>query len=193
MSIDPLDNPQPLIERVYSYVAYRVGDGVHAEDITSETFERALRYRKRFADQPRFAAPETFELALRYRTRYDERRGSPISWLIGIARRVIADHVAGQHAHAAEVPELAADGAFEEQVASRLELRAAVRELPERDQELIALRFGADLTAKQIARVLGLRTNTVEVSLHRALMAMRRALEHEQRATDAGAALHRVL
>jgi RNA polymerase sigma-70 factor (ECF subfamily) len=171
MSIDPLENPQPLIERVYSYVAYRVGDGVHAEDITSETFERALRYRKR----------------------YDERRGSPISWLIGIARRVIADHVAGQHAHAAEVPELAADGAFEEQVASRLELRAAVRELPERDQELIALRFGADLTAKQIARVLGLRTNTVEVSLHRALMAMRRALEHEQRATDAGAALHRVL
>ena len=45
MSVDPLADPQPLIERVYAYVAYRVGDGVHAEDITSEGFERALRYR----------------------------------------------------------------------------------------------------------------------------------------------------
>lgn len=171
MSIDPLESPQPLIERVYAYVAYRVGDGVQAEDITSETFERALRYRKR----------------------YDERRGSPISWLIGIARRVIADHLSGEHAYVSEVPELAATGAFEDQVATRLELRAAVRELPERDQELIALRFGADLTAKQIARILGLRTNTVEVSLHRALTTLRHTLESEQQAAHAGTALHRVL
>jgi RNA polymerase sigma-70 factor, ECF subfamily len=171
MSTDPLETPQPLIERVYAYVAYRVGDGVQAEDITSETFERALRYRNR----------------------YDERRGSPISWLIGISRRVIADHLSGEQAHVSEIPELAAGGAFEEQVATRLELRAAVRALPERDQEMVALRYGADLTAKQIARILGLRTNTVEVSLHRALAALRRSLEGEQGAASAGAALHRVL
>src|SRR4051812_16724071 len=127
MSIDPLENPQPLIERVYSYVAYRVGDGVHAEDITSETFERALRYRKR----------------------YDERRGSPISWLIGIARRVIADHVAGQHAHAAEVPELAADGAFEEQGASPLEPGAAGGQPPERGPGVIAARLRAGPSAEE--------------------------------------------
>ena len=45
---DPLANPEPLIRRVYSYVAYRVGDGPDAEDLTSETFERALRYRKSY-------------------------------------------------------------------------------------------------------------------------------------------------
>jgi RNA polymerase sigma-70 factor, ECF subfamily len=169
--IDPLDNPQPLIERVYSYVAYRVGDGAHAEDITSEVFERALRYRKR----------------------YDERRGSPISWLIGIARRVIVDHVTSEHAHSSEIPELSVVHAFEDQIATRLELRAAVRELPERDRELIALRFGADLTGTQIARILGLRTNTVEVALHRALAALRRALEAAEAEIPVGAALHRVL
>jgi RNA polymerase sigma factor (sigma-70 family) len=155
VSVDPLENPQPLIERVYAYVAYRIGDGAHAEDVTSEVFERALRYRRR----------------------YDERRGSPISWLIGIARRAIADHAASAAAYGGEVPELEVAGVFEDQIASRLELRAAVCELPERDQELIALRFGADLTSKQIARILGLRTNTVEVTLHRALATLRRSLE----------------
>ena len=171
MRIDPLENPQPLIERVYSYVAYRVGDGVRAEDITSEVFERALRYRKR----------------------YDERRGSPISWLIGIARRVIVDHVTSEQHVMAELPELAVPTEFEEQIASRLELRAAVQGLPERDRELIALRFGADLTGTQIARILGLRTNTVEVALHRALATLRRSLEAAQEETRALSPVHRVL
>jgi RNA polymerase sigma-70 factor (ECF subfamily) len=170
VSLDPLENPQPLIERVYAYVAYRVGDGAHAEDITSDVFERALRYRKR----------------------YDERRGSPISWLIGIARRVIADHAASAVAHGGEVPELATASMFEDQIASRLELRAAVHDLPERDREVIALRFGADLTSKQIARILGLRTNTVEVTLHRALAALRRSLEAAALDPAVGSPLHRV-
>jgi len=169
MRIDPLENPQPLIERVYSYVAYRVGDGVHAEDITSDVFERALRYR----------------------TRYDARRGSPISWLIGIARRAIADYMSSEHAHSSDIPELSVATVFEDQVALRLELREAVEKLPERDRELVALRYGADLTATQIARILGLRTNTVEVSLHRALATLRRSLEVEQEAVVP--ALHRVI
>jgi len=65
--VDPLANPEPLIKRVYAYVAYRVGDGPDAEDLTSETFERALRYKKS----------------------YDSSKGEPIAWLIGIARRCI--------------------------------------------------------------------------------------------------------
>ena len=46
--VDPLANPEPLIRRVYAYVAYRVGHGPDAEDLTSETFERALRYKKSY-------------------------------------------------------------------------------------------------------------------------------------------------
>ena len=45
---DPLANPEPLIRRVYAYVAYRIGDGPDAEDVTSEVFERALRYRESY-------------------------------------------------------------------------------------------------------------------------------------------------
>jgi RNA polymerase sigma-70 factor, ECF subfamily len=147
---DPLANTGPLIRRVYAYVAYRIGDGPDAEDVTSETFERAIRYRDGF----------------------DPRKGEPISWLIGIARRCIADAALRNERPVATVPESVVAG-HEEQSLRNLEMRAAVARLDPRDRELIALRFGADLTAKRIGEVLGLRTNTVEVSLHRALARLR--------------------
>lgn len=160
MRVDPLADPQPLIRRVYGYVAYRVGDGPDAEDITSETFERALRYRDT----------------------YDARRGEPASWLIGIARRCIADASVRGATPTAEMPDRAGEG-HEEAALQRLELRDAVAQLDERDRELVALRFGADLSARQIAKVLDLKTNAVEVALHRALGRLRRALERENAAS----------
>ena len=49
--------------------------------------------------------------------------------------------------------------------------------LGERERELIALRYGADLTARQIGELLGLQTNAVEVALHRALQTLQQQLE----------------
>ena len=56
-------------------------------------------------------------------------------------------------------------------------MAAAVGRLDPRERELIALRYGADLTARQIADLLGQRTNTVEVALHRALARLRDLVE----------------
>jgi len=151
---DPLADPRPLITRVYAYVAYRIGDGPDAEDVTSETFERALRYRSSF----------------------DPRRGDPAAWLVGIARRCIADAALRGQTPVDEPPERTGEG-HEERTLRRLELREAVARLDERDRELVALRYGADLTARQIAELLELRTNAVEVALHRALARLRAALE----------------
>jgi RNA polymerase sigma-70 factor (ECF subfamily) len=75
------------------------------------------------------------------------------------------------------MPDSAAPGNLAQEPLRRLELARAVATLPERDRELVALRYGADLTAKQIAELLGLRVNTVEVSLHRVLRRMRSVLE----------------
>ena len=155
MRHDPLANPQPLIRRVYAYVAYRIGDGADAEDVTSATFERALRYRESF----------------------DPKRGDAVSWLIGIARRCIADAMQPGDTPTEEVPELHGEG-HEELAVSRLDLRNAVARLDERDRELLALRYGADLTARQIAELLELKTNAVEVALHRALARLRERIEH---------------
>jgi RNA polymerase sigma-70 factor (ECF subfamily) len=152
---DPLADPAPLIRRVYAYVAYRIGDGPEAEDVTSETFERALRYR----------------------SSYDVRQGAPLPWLIGIARRCVE----GYRPLSAQQPlvevEEVGSGELEASVVERLTLAGAMATLDERSRELVALRYGADLTARQIGALLGLKTNAVEVALHRALQRMRKQLE----------------
>jgi RNA polymerase sigma-70 factor (ECF subfamily) len=149
---DPLANPEPLIKRVYAYCAYRLGDGADAEDATSDTFERALRYRSSF----------------------DPRRGTPSAWLVGIARRAADDLLARRLTLVEEVPEQRAP---EHDPTLRVDLARAVATLDERDRELVALRYGADLTARQIGELLDLRTNAVEVALHRALARLRAELE----------------
>ena len=152
---DPLADPEPLIRRVYAYVAYRVGNGPDAEDVTSAAIERALRYRDRF----------------------DPRRGDATAWVIGIARRCISEHFGERALPVSSVPESTAPGDLAADSTTLLDLRQAVSLLGARDRELIALRYGADLTARQIGEVLEVKTNTVEVALHRALQTLREALE----------------
>jgi RNA polymerase sigma-70 factor, ECF subfamily len=154
---DPLSNPEPLLRRVYAYVAYRVGDPSDAEDVTSETFERALRYRDR----------------------YDERRGEPIAWLLGIARNCIYDAQLRSHTQLRTDLEPIRPG-VDTEVIARLALKRAFATLSSDDQELLALRYGADLPVREIARLLQRRTNTVEVALSRARGRLAAALEQEE-------------
>jgi RNA polymerase sigma-70 factor, ECF subfamily len=151
---DPLEDVEQLIPRVYAYVAYRLGQGPDAEDVTSECFERALRYRHR----------------------YDARRGEPLAWLIGIARRLVADQ---RNVVRVEELELAYEATTEDlsdQAVRRLSVQAAVSQLSARDQELVALRYGADLTARQIGVLIGMSTHGVEVALTRVEERLRSAL-----------------
>jgi RNA polymerase sigma factor (sigma-70 family) len=153
---DPLADPAPLIKRVYAYAAYRLGDGPEAEDVTSETFERALRYKKS----------------------YDQRKGEPVAWLLGIAKRCI-DGGWSTTEYATEDVDAVDSSDLEEETIRRLTVARAVATLDERDRELVALRYGADLTARQIAELLGARTNAIEVALHRALGRLRGILGEE--------------
>ena len=153
---DPLADPAPLIKRVYAYAAYRLGDGPDAEDITSETFERALRYRKS----------------------YDPKKGEPVAWLLGIAKRCI-DGSWSKTEYATEDVDSPDTTDLEEETIRRLTVSHAVAALDERDRELIALRYGADLTARQIAELLDARTNAIEVALHRAMGRLRATFEEE--------------
>jgi len=161
---DPLANPRPLIKRVYAYVAYRIGDGPDAEDVTAETFERALRYRDS----------------------YDPRRGDVVAWLIGIARRCIADAASRSTAPTDALPEGTAES-HEDQTVRRVDLAAALTRLGDRDRELLSLRYGADLTARQIAEQLSMTVSAVEVALHRALERLRNLVDSP--VVDEGAAL----
>jgi RNA polymerase sigma factor (sigma-70 family) len=162
----PLGDPAPLIRRVYAYVAYQIGHGAEAEDVTSDTFERAFRYRHTF----------------------DPRKGDVVSWLVGIARRCVADSVAARLVPVGEIWDQAAPGNMDEDALLRLEVADAMTKLPQRDRELLALRYGADLTARQIGELVDLSTNAVEVGLHRALRTIRQHFEEAAATGEAGAA-----
>jgi RNA polymerase sigma factor (sigma-70 family) len=167
---DPLANPEELIPRVYAYAAYRLGDGPDAEDVTSEVFERALRYRKS----------------------YDRSKGDPVAWLLGIARRCTNTALAARAVDPLEIRERADNRSLEEDSVRRLTLASALAQLKERDRELVALRFGADLTASQIASVVDSKTNAVEVALHRALDQLRSIVNSETEAIGRSSVEHAV-
>jgi RNA polymerase sigma factor (sigma-70 family) len=152
----PLDNPEPLIRRVYAYTAYRIGPGADAEDVTSEVFERALRYEHT----------------------YDESKGEFVGWLLGIARRCVDQHLSAPRTipleRVAGAPESPQD--LEKEVVERVALSEAMSELEERDRELVSLYY-AGLNGGQIAELLDARRNTIDVALHRALGRLRTILD----------------
>jgi RNA polymerase sigma-70 factor (ECF subfamily) len=157
MRADPLANPKPLVQRLRAYVAYYLGDGPDADDVTSDVVEQAIRYRGT----------------------YDPAKGAPLTWLIAIARHRLRPQADEASHLVADPPDQAAAEDMELELVTRIAVRSAVAALPERDRELVALRYGADLTAKQIGEVLGVRTNVVEVALHRVCTKLRVVLAED--------------
>ena len=153
---DPLANPGPLIDRVYAYAAYRIGPGPDAEDVTSEVFERALKYENSF----------------------DERKGDFTGWLLGIARRCVDGRLSEPSTFPLEPTPPAGADDVEVEVIERVALGEALSELSDRDRELVSLYY-AGLNGSQIAHLLGARRNTVAVALHRALARLRAILERQ--------------
>jgi RNA polymerase sigma-70 factor (ECF subfamily) len=151
------------LPRVYNYFRYRLGSAQEAEDLTSVTFEKAWRARGRYRrDLASFA-----------------------TWLFTIARNVAADHYRRQRPHA---PLEAAAGIAggrtpEEEMVERSELdqlRRLVETLPERDRHLLALKYGAELTNRAIARQTGLSESNVGTLLHRTIQALRADWKEEE-------------
>ena len=145
------------LPRVYNFFRYRVGDGPLAEDLTSVTFEKAWRGRNR----------------------YRRDLGAFGTWLMAIARNVAVDHYRRRRPEAPleEAERVAAAGPTPEELAERrsdLErLDGLMATLPERECELIALKYGADLNNREIAKVTGLSESNVGTRLHRAVQTLR--------------------
>ena len=142
---------------LFGFLAYRTGDRALAEDLLADTFERALRSRRRF----------------------DRRRGSQKTWLYAIALNCLRDHARRASAETralerAGEPRAAADPLAA--VEHRDELSRALATLSADEREAIALRFGADLTVPEIARLLGEPLTTVEGRVYRALRKLREDL-----------------
>jgi RNA polymerase sigma-70 factor (ECF subfamily) len=144
------------LPRVYNFFRYRVGDGPEAEDLTSVTFEKAWRARHR----------------------YRRDLGAFTTWLLTIARNVAIDHYRQTRAHAPleEAAEVASGPTPEELAVKQSDverLSVLLGRLPERSRELLALRYGAELTNRAIARLTGLSESNVGTILHRTIQELR--------------------
>jgi RNA polymerase sigma factor (sigma-70 family) len=142
--------------RVYGFLAYRLGDRDTAEDLTQATFERALRAWSRF----------------------DARRASESTWLLAIARNLLIDHYRRDRSSLSDQIEEHLAPAVpgpEEQLASA-ELLDALTRLSDRDREILALRFGGDMTGPEIAQLLNLSLANVQQILSRSLRKLRHLL-----------------
>jgi len=153
---------QTELPRIYNFFRYRLGDDQVAEDLTAETFERAWKHRER----------------------YREDLASFSTWLFIIARRIAADHLRKRRPTVPleEAAKLPYDQTLEEESQERAEfaqLSALLARLAERERELVALKYGAGLTNRAIARISGLSESNVSTILHRLTRQLRAQLENE--------------
>jgi len=148
-------------DRIYRYVYLKVGNQAEAEDLTQEVFVKAL------------------EAIGSYKW-----RNSPFaSWLFRIAHNRVVDYFRKQGKVEKVVledditlvsesnPALTAERQLEIE-----ELINKVKKLPPAQREVISLRFGAELSTAEVAKVLGKNTGTVKALQYNAIVALRKML-----------------
>jgi RNA polymerase sigma factor (sigma-70 family) len=156
---------QIYFRRVYQYALYRCQDTAAAEDLTSAVFQAALERVQR----------------------YDHRLAVFGAWLFGIARNIASRQYRANQRRSAPlevVEEQVQVGAvsLERQVMQRersTRLLVLLKGLNEREQDIISLKFGAQLTNRQIAGMSGMSESSVGVTVYRALRKLRRGMEQE--------------
>jgi RNA polymerase sigma factor (sigma-70 family) len=140
------------------------------------------RYLVRRVEEPAVAdlVAETFLIAWR---RQDEIAGDPLPWLLGVARRVCANHLRARQRRAALGERLAAQPQWPEtEIAPACEdrgLREALAGLSDRDREALLLVAWDGLGNREAARVMGCSAATFAVRLHRARARLAAALRTE--------------
>lgn len=149
---------QELLPKVFHYFCYRIGDQSIAEDLTATTFEKAWRGRKR----------------------YRRDLGKFSNWVFGIASNVSIDYYRKNNHnlessfdnlhHPSNTPSM------EENLQKQYDftnLAKLIQQLPQRQQELISLKYGANFNNRTIANLTGLSESNVGTILHRSVKKLR--------------------
>ena len=150
------------LSAVYAYIRYRVSNADAAEELTAKTFLKAVE------------RLETF----------DPGRGELTVWLFGIARNVITDHIRARRRwrwlpvdwlHQLESPGPNPERTVVAEEEHR-HLAAALAHLPDRDRDVLGLKFASGLTNREIARITKLTESNVGVIVYRAVGRLREQL-----------------
>jgi RNA polymerase sigma-70 factor (ECF subfamily) len=151
-----------LLPKVFNYFRYRLDDDHMAEELTSATFEKAWKSRRR----------------------YRREKGAFTTWIFSIARNTATDYFrrgnsragAAREDHGPITPSTEEVYARQEEA---VRLRELLSRLGHRDRELIGLKYGAELTNRKIAELTGLTETNVGTILHRLVCRLREEWEAE--------------
>ena len=155
--------------KVFAYVYGRVQHKEASLDIVSDVFEKA------YVKMHGLRSPDAFS-----------------SWLFTIARNEVASHWRKEKPAAKALQEAAWHNELNHQPPSPEDtllhrerishLASLLRQLPPREQEIISLKFDAELTNREIAEILKTSEVNVRVTIFRALRKLRARMEQQQEA-----------
>jgi len=152
------------LPRIYNYFLYKIGDKEFAQDLTATTVERAWKFR----------------------FKYKKGIASLSTWFFGIARNVLKEHIRNYKMskqrsepllRSEEMPSNVDVEKSIRQLQEKERLHKLLLDLPEREQELIALKYGAGLTNREIAKLTKLSESNVGSILHRTVKGLGNKLE----------------
>jgi RNA polymerase sigma-70 factor (ECF subfamily) len=157
---------EQYLPKVFRYIQYRVNSMQLTEDLTSTTFEKALVNISRYSsDKAKFS-----------------------TWIFSIARNVVIDHYRvsqrKQTAPLEEAGEVSSkdlspeEELFQGEELERLQVYLA--QLQQDEQEIIRLKFGAELNNRQIAKMTGLSESNVGTRLYRAVRKLRDSFQESE-------------
>ena len=147
------------LPKVYRYISYRITDQPVAEDLTSVVFEKALtKFKSYQSDKAKFS-----------------------TWIFTIARNTLIDHYrVSRKQQSAELEDginPTSSGSSPEDERDRADevmiLHSCLAELSSSEQEIISLKFGAEMTNRQISKMLSLSESNVGIIIYRAVRKLR--------------------
>ncbi len=153
---------------ILRYCLWHAPDRSLAEDAVQETFLKAIRYFDRYTHQGKFK-PFLYRIAA--------------NTCIDMQRKSRNPDISLEES---EIEPSYSDPAFEA-IRSDMVLRQLVSRLSEAQREIVLLRYGQDLTLREIAEVVNLPLRTVQTRLRRALKKLRAELS----AAETGTAFHK--
>ncbi|OGO30886.1 MAG: RNA polymerase subunit sigma-70 [Chloroflexi bacterium RBG_16_56_11] len=147
-------------ERIYRYIALKIGDRTEAEDMTQQVFLKAIQSISSY-----------------------KWKGMPFSsWLYRIAHNQIVDYLRKKSRRPTvplekvDVSDSDDPGRQAERKLEIEELAVATRKLTKAQQEVISLRFAGGLSVAEVARTMGRSEGAVKALQHSAILALRKVL-----------------
>jgi len=151
---------EEYFDKIYRYIAVRVGDRIEAEDMTQQVFLKAVKSISSF-----------------------KWKGVPFSaWLFRIAHNQVVDYLRKRKKQPATLfdeslvtsnsnPQLMAERNLDVE-----QLKIATKRLTEAQREVISLRFAGGLSVAQVAKIMGRSQGAVKALQHSAIVALRKIL-----------------